>query len=287
MNADVGDGIAPGVGRVVQAGKGGDLAAIEKVLLDVIDARFNAAFFVAFADAAGANLERIMAGHVGIAGMGHDVAVAGVFEDGDFGVIDHDFGRNATEEGKGMALASEEMFEAFLEREFEVEHAAVTEHHDEGGKPALGIADADQTARSEVDLGAFPGSEGQGQEGGLTRRSHRPDMIGKDGILAGIAFGFEELKQLNGAVIVAPQEVADAGLVRVKLAGRRRSGGALVTVFLDPGGDGFFGELQTACDLADGQFIVLIKSSDLIKDKIVNHEAGDFRLIDRSGCRWE
>lgn len=200
------DGIAPDVGRVVEPGKGGDLEAIEEVLLDVIDAGFDAAFFVAFADVAGANLEPIMAGHIGIAGMGDDVAVAGVFEDGDFGVVDHDFRRHAAEEGEGVALAGEELFEAFLEGEFEVEHAAVTEHHDENGEPALGISDPDQTAGSEIDLGAFAGSEGQGEESRLARRSHGAEVIGEDGIPAGIAVGFEELKQLHGAVfLVAPQ----------------------------------------------------------------------------------
>ena len=50
-----------------------------------------------------------------------------------------------------------------------------------------------------------------------------------------------------------------------------------MAVFLEPGGDGFVGELQAAGDWADGQLFVLMKGFDLVEDKLVNHGMNSFQ----------
>jgi hypothetical protein len=74
-------------------------------------------------------------------------------------------------------MAAKKVFERLAEGELHVEHATVTEHHDEKGEPPAGGTYLKSAPAAPVHLGAFSGSESQGKKGGFAHRTHPAHII--------------------------------------------------------------------------------------------------------------
>jgi len=91
------------------------------------------------------------------------------------------------------------------ERKLDVQLPAPGEHHDEEGKAAPGVANADRAVFSPVDLGRFPWSEGQGQEGLASGWADLVDIVLDD---ADAALGFRApLFEVVGERLFDPKAV--------------------------------------------------------------------------------
>ena len=138
----------------------------------------------------------------------------------DLEVVDHDFFGHAAEELEGMAVAGEELLHALGQGELDVQHPAVTEHHDKEAQAPAGRTDGDRTEAAPVHLGAFARGKLQHQEGGLAHRAHQPDELLEDAVAAGVALRLELLQELLGGVGVAFQQGDDLALEESSLLDR-------------------------------------------------------------------
>ena len=120
-------------GGGVEGRKGRDFQSVKEVLFDVANAVFDPALFVAFTNIAGHGLEAIMSGKVQVTGIEERFLTGGVAHDPDLKIVDHNFLRDAAKELEDSAMAGEKVVNGFGQGEFEVEHPAVTEHHQEEG----------------------------------------------------------------------------------------------------------------------------------------------------------
>jgi hypothetical protein len=58
-----------------------------------------------------------------------------------------------------MSMRGEEMFHRLRQREFQIHHAAVAQHHDEEAQASPGRSNSDRSVFTPIDLGAFSGSK--------------------------------------------------------------------------------------------------------------------------------
>src|SRR5208282_1059932 len=129
VNAHIGHGVHPLTPGRVEGAEGGDVQAVEKVLLHLAHAVFNAALFVAFSDLAGDRGEAVMGGKIQVAWVKTRWQARGMLQHTGLQIINHDLSGGAAKELQRVAVSGKELFHALQEAELEVDHAAVTEHH--------------------------------------------------------------------------------------------------------------------------------------------------------------
>src|SRR5208283_4846915 len=146
-------------------GKVAELQTGQEVFFDVANGIFHAALFVGLPHATGGDGEAEVIGEVLITRVEDRGFADDAPQDGGFEVVDHAPCGNRTEEVKGVGVGGQEVLHGLGEGELDIHHAAVTEHHDEEAEAAGGVAHGDGAELAPVHLGAFAGSEVQGQEG--------------------------------------------------------------------------------------------------------------------------
>src|SRR6476619_655786 len=109
---------------------------------------------------------------ISLAGVEERFLAGGMTHHSDLEVVDHYFLGHAAKELKGPPMCREEVVHGFGERKLDIEHAAVTEHHDKEGEAPAGGAYRHRAVLAPVHLSAFCGGKLQHEEG---RFAHRPD----------------------------------------------------------------------------------------------------------------
>ena len=98
VDAHIGHGVEPAARGRIQCAEVGDVEACEEVFLHISDAGLDATLLVPGADVARGDLEAVMAGEVGVAGVEHRGLTAQALEHGRFEVVGHDPGGHARAE---------------------------------------------------------------------------------------------------------------------------------------------------------------------------------------------
>src|SRR5205823_3436443 len=135
----------------------------------------------------GDRLEAVMSGKIGVARIKERLLASGMAQDADFEVVDHDFLRDAAKELEGMTMAGQEVVHGLGEGELDIEHRAVTEHHEEEGEPAAARTHWDRAVLAPVHLSAFSRGKLQHEKGRFADRTDQPHIVLEDAISASIA----------------------------------------------------------------------------------------------------
>lgn len=216
--ADVGDLLEPGLHGGVGVGEGGEGAAGEEALLEVLGGVLDAALLVGAVGCAGDGPEAVMGGEVEEPGVESDVG-ADVGEDDAAEVVVEDAPWDAAGGGEGPLVAGEEDLELFAERELDVESAAVAQDVEEGGEASGTSLDEEGAAGGPVDLGGVAGREGDADERRRTGRgSDGADERLEHGVAAEVAEGAcLGVETHGGEVGVSEQERTQGVLEGVEL----------------------------------------------------------------------
>ena len=272
VDAHIGDGVEPVAGGGVERAEVGDVESGEEVLLHVTDAGLDAAFLVPGADVARCDLEVVMAGEVGVAGVEHRRLTAQALQHRGLQVVDHDFGWDPSCEGfEGVHMAAEEVLHGLGDGELEVHQAAVAEHHHEEAQPPAGVADVDAGVVTPVDLGALTGGEVQGQERGGAHRADPLHVVLDDGhapVVAGLA---QAVEGLRGAVWVVLEQSADVALVGVELARARWGGTGSELRLVKPAAHRARVHRHRVGDLGDGELLDVVQMLDALIGRVIDH----------------
>ena len=130
--------------------------------------------------------------------------------------------------------------EFFGEGKLHIHEPAVTEYHDEEGKPAAGRPHGDGTGAAPIDLGTFGGSKMEGRKscrsGCLGLRTHLANKVGEDGIAAPVARFTHTLENLPGAQVVLVHPAHNLPLIGIQFALARCAAAALIAFLADPFG---------------------------------------------------
>ena len=245
VDAHIGDAIEPASRGGIHRAEVRDVESGEEVLLHVSDAGLGPAFLVTGADVARGDLEAVMTGEVGVAGMEHRRLADRALEHRGLQIVDHDGSGGArVEELEGVEVALEEVFEGLRDGELDVHHGAVAPHHDEEAQAAPGVAERDRAVVSPVDLGALAGCEVQGQESGGANRAHSLQVILDDGDAPVVTDLAQAVENLRGAVGIVLEQSADGGLERVELAGVVGGEPGAEARLVEPSAHGFHQRLE-------------------------------------------
>ena len=273
MDADVGHGIHPLTAGGVERAEGGEFQAVKEVLFDVAHAVLNPPFFIGFTHLTGDGGEAIMSGKVQIARIKARGHARQVLPDTALQVIDHHLGGAAAKELQGVAVAGQELFHALGESELEINHAAVTEHHDKEGQAPTGGADGNGTVAAPIDLGTFAGRKGQHQESGLAHRADQANKRLEDAVAPSIALGPKLLEHLLGGVRVTFQQPNDLAFEGVQFAGPLGAATTLVTGARHPLGHRLGVQSQFRSDLGNGQVLLVRQFPQLAENRVTDHGA--------------
>ncbi len=97
-------------------------------------------------------------------------------------------------------MTGEELLHGLGEGELHIHHAAVGKHHDEKGEPAPGLTHRNRAIGTPIDLGAFTGSEAQGEEGRRASGAYLAYIRLDDGIATLEACFLQALEDLLGTI---------------------------------------------------------------------------------------
>ena len=272
VDAHVGDGVEPLAGGRIEVAEVGDFEAGEEIFLDVADAGFDAALLVPGADVARGDLEAVMAGEVGVAGVEHRGLSTQALEHGRLEVVGHDpGGHSRAEVGEGVEVAAEEVFHGLGDGELEVHQAAVAQDHHEEAQPSPGVADIDAGVVPPVDLGGLAGGEVQGQERWRTHWAHPLEVVLHDGGAAVVADLAQAVQDLRATVGVVFEEAADIALERVELAWPRRGDSGPELGFVEPTAHGAHVERDGVGDLGGGELLGTVQMLDPLEGGVIDH----------------
>ena len=98
-------------------------------------------------------------------------------QDSGLQIVDEDDGWSTTKKFEGVLVAGQEVFQGFPAGELDIDHAAVTEDHDEKGEPAARGTQRDRARASPINLGCFTRRKGQAQERRMAHRAHHSHVV--------------------------------------------------------------------------------------------------------------
>ena len=273
VSAHIGHGIHPlAAGDVESIQMGRQLEAGQEVLLDVADAVFDPALFVAFAHSASAGFEAVVSREVQVAWVEDRAFAARMGEDGGFEVVVDEFLRHAAKELEGVLMAGQEVFGSLAEGKFHIEQPAMTEYHDKEGEPPGGGPDGHGTGVAPIDLCAFAGSEAESEEGWRAHRAHLAHIVLEDAHAAAVSvLGAQTLEDLSGAVRMVFEQALDDGLAGVELALARGAEPGPIALGQSPLGDRLGIELQFAGDLREAQAALAMEEADFAVKLVGDH----------------
>lgn len=269
----VGDGVQPLSSRGIEQAEVGELLSGQKVLLDVTHGVFDAAFFIRFSNSARSYFAAEVIREVLVARIEDRGFADDTLEHGRLQIVNHELCRNGVEVFEGVLMTGQKMFHRLGERELDIQHAAVAEHHDKEAQAPLRIADRDGTKLPPIHLGVFAGRESECQE---RRRVWWPDVVHvilDDGNAAAVAALAQAQEDLCGGVGMSLQPADDLRLEGIELAGLPDDFARTELAHAQPLGDGAFIQGQFPRDLRDGQVPVLLVVLDLAVQFVINHLA--------------
>ncbi len=153
MGTPVGDGVEPLPRGRIDGTEGSELESSQEVLLDVADSVFDPSLLLGLADPTSLDAKPIVPSQVEITRMKQWGFSALPLEHRHLAVIDHDFPGHSAEVFQGVAVAHNKVLLFFGEGKLHIHEPAVTEYHDEEGKPAAGRPHGDGTGAAPIDLG--------------------------------------------------------------------------------------------------------------------------------------
>ena len=217
-----------------------------------------------------------MGGEVEVARIESSLVTVGMMEHGALEVIDEHDGRDPAEKLEGVLVGAQEMLGGLAESEFDINHAAVGQHHDEKGKPPGGGADRHGSRVAPIDLGAFARREGEGQESGVAHGADPAHILLENAEAACVASLLAQaLQDLGGAVGMGFEPAQDERLVRVEFARARTLEPALrVALEARPLGHGLSAQMQLACDLGKREPSFAVILPDLAVEIVGDHACG-------------
>src|SRR5690606_2011953 len=224
VDAHVRDGVEPDACSWIHGAEVGDLEAIQEVLLDVADARFDAALLVAGSDVAGHDLEAELSGEVGVTRVEDGRLAREPPQHRGLEVVDHDLlGHGAAEVLERAQMAPQEVLHRLRDGELDVHQPAVAQHHHEEAQPPAGVADVDDAVLAPINLSALAGRKREREERGLAWRSNSAQVVFDDREAARVTGFLQPLEDLHAAIRVALDEPSHRRLVLIELAAATRA----------------------------------------------------------------
>ena len=214
----------------------------------------------------------MVAGKVQIARIEHRCGAGQALQNRRFEIVDHDFGRHATEGREAVFVAGEEMLHGLGDGELHEHLAAERQHHDEERKPATGIAHRDGSVGTPVDLRALAGSEVQLQIDRPLGRPDAADVIPQDRHAAAVSFLAQTLEDLLSAIRVGVQQPRDARLEGIKHTAARPAAPRLEARTRHPRGDRPRVKAQRPGGLRDRQALAIMAVVDLGERLVIDHD---------------
>src|SRR5271156_6388763 len=175
-------------------------------------------FFLRLAHAAGGDLGAVVVGQILVARVEQGRLAQTMLEHRTLEIINHGSGRGPTKVAEGVNVAVQEVLHGLGGRELHVEHAAVTQDHDEEAEPAARAPDGDRAELAPVHLSALTGSEGEREEGGLAWRPHLADVLLDDADAAAVAALAQLLEDLGRGVGMGLELADDLPLEVIQFA---------------------------------------------------------------------
>jgi hypothetical protein len=190
----VGHGVTPAPGLAVEVRQVGERARRKEGMTDILDGALDASFLGAAKGPARLGGEVIVAAQFEQPRLKVD-GVTTAFEDDGFEIVIENDSGTAAPLTKGMDVAQQKVLQGLIEKELEIEGAAVGECEHEAGQATLRTADSDLTKAGPVSLRLLGGEGGKAQEGflfGWAQSSHDAPQLDHTAAITAVVQHLEE-----------------------------------------------------------------------------------------------